>query len=242
MIMAWKNNVIKAFGQNATEYYKSTNVQKYAALSLARDMGVDDIIEILELGCGSGHLTSALIEKFPNAKIHATDASVNMVDIARQKINSDNVSFYVMDAERPQTNKKYDLIVSNMVVQWFENPAASIKGLLDLLNPNGALYFTLPSVESFPEWLSVLQELDLPLGVLEFPELSGIYKQEYVREPYKNARDFLTSMKSIGAGNPRKGYKPMSYPQIKQACTLFDEKHDGFVTWHIQYGCIRKSI
>jgi len=236
--MAWKNSVIKSFGRGAAAYNKNTNVQKSVALTLAQDLKTDGVTDILELGCGSGHLTAALIDKFPRANIYATDASADMVGMAQKTTSCDNVAWGVMDAESPDTNKTYDLIVSNMAVQWFETPEPSIRGLLKLLNPNGALYFTLPSAESFPEWLSVLTELGLSSGVLEFPALSGIYKQEYVTEPYTNAYDFLASMKAIGAGRPRKGYQPMDFAQMRKACHLFDQRHNGFVTWHIQYGCL----
>src|SRR5262245_51633169 len=47
----------------------------------------------LEIGCGAGRMTKQLANYFE--KVHAVDVSADMIEYARQQINSKNVSFYL---------------------------------------------------------------------------------------------------------------------------------------------------
>ncbi len=94
---------------------------------------------ILEIGCGTGRLTRQLITEFPEAKITAIDISAEMVEQA--KILCPQVNYIVADAEKHlhQIEEKFDLIISNATIQWFENPEATLKKICELLAPQGRI-------------------------------------------------------------------------------------------------------
>ncbi len=74
------------------------------------------LIDVLDIGTGSGCIAIALAKNLPNAKISALDISGEALKIARKnaKINEVEIDFFQTDILRAKTlDKKYDVIVSN---------------------------------------------------------------------------------------------------------------------------------
>jgi len=66
--------------------------------------------EILELACGPGNITSYLLEKHPNYKIHGIDLAENMIELAGA--NNSKAQFEVMDCRHiAEINRKFDAIM-----------------------------------------------------------------------------------------------------------------------------------
>ncbi len=238
MANEWKDKVAQNFGARALEYDDNSPVQEHIAQNLLKDFPDNKCHDILEIGCGTGLLTQLLIKKYPNSKLHITDISDNMINCARDKVGSaENITWSIMDGEAPKTDQKYDLIVANMVVQWFEDIEGGINGLRSLLKPNGKIFYTLPSSENFKEWRSVLSELDLPVGLLSIPSSLDIYNKEEIKEDYGTTLDFLRSMKKIGAHTSYGDYNALSPSDLLRACRIADQRYKGVMTWQILYGC-----
>ena len=71
--------------------------------------------EILDIGTGSGCIAISLAKSLPNAKVSALDISEETLKVAREnaKINNVDINFINADIFDYQTDKKYDIIVSN---------------------------------------------------------------------------------------------------------------------------------
>ncbi len=233
----WKDKVTQNFGVRARAYDHHAPVQARIAQNLIDDLPDCECPDILEIGCGTGVLTRLLVEKYPNAKFHITDISKDMIDCARDKVNGTaDIEWDVMDGEAPLLDRKYDLIVANMAVQWFEDIEGGINALRALLKPNGQIFYTLPSSENFKEWRLVLSELDLPVGLLPIPSSLEIYKEEEIKEDYGTTLGFLRSMKNIGAQTSYEDYRPLTPSELLKACHTADQRYQGVMTWHILYG------
>jgi len=75
---------------------------------------------ILEVAAGTGIVTQALARALPNAEVIATDLNQAMLDVAAQKLVSDNVVFRVADAqELPFDDDEVDLVVSQFGVMFY---------------------------------------------------------------------------------------------------------------------------
>lgn len=74
-------------------------------------------IRIADVGTGSGALALALAKELPSAEIHATDISVNALEIARANAArhqlEDRVHFHHTDLLEGLNAEKFDFIVSN---------------------------------------------------------------------------------------------------------------------------------
>ncbi|MGH1377770.1 MAG: methyltransferase [Alphaproteobacteria bacterium] len=235
--MTWKNNVMQSFDTKSAYYDKNCNIQKIIAQSLAADFpDADGCLDILEIGCGTGNLTAHLLDKYKGSNFRITDVSASMIDQAKGKFSDENICWSVMDGENPDKSSTYDLIVSSMSFQWFEDINKTVESLCSMLNPKGVLLYSMPGNNSFLEWKQVLKGLELPLGIIDFPRSSNIYRDEVIMHQYDDALDFLRSMKNIGAGTAKKNYVPLNHAELKRACGALDQNHGAEITWHVLYG------
>tara|TARA_X000001036_G_scaffold401228_1_gene406186 strand:+ start:267 stop:1103 length:837 start_codon:yes stop_codon:yes gene_type:complete len=71
--------------------------------------------EILDIGTGSGCIAISLAKNLPNAKITALDISKDALQVAKKNAELNNVEIEFINADifEYQTDKKYDVIVSN---------------------------------------------------------------------------------------------------------------------------------
>ncbi|OJW15090.1 class I SAM-dependent methyltransferase [Mucilaginibacter sp. 44-25] len=88
---------------------------------------------ILDLGCGTGHLTNE-IQKL-GAVATGIDSSPEMVKKARETYG--NVDFFVADGADFHFDEKFDAVFSNATLHWIRNADAVIKSVYDSLKPGG---------------------------------------------------------------------------------------------------------
>lgn len=69
---------------------------------------------VVDLGCGPGNLTAALVQRWPSARIEASDSSPEMVAAARER----GIDASVLDVREWQPAPDTDVVVSNAVLQW----------------------------------------------------------------------------------------------------------------------------
>jgi len=242
MILNRKQKIEKSFGDKASSYSRYAILQKESAQKLCGFLPENTPLNILEIGCGTGFLTEELQKKYPQAQILGIDISKQMVTACRQKFTGYvNLNFETDDGEYFESDKKFDLIVSNLAVQWFGKPVTGLKHLTKFLNDNGILFYTTIGKESFSEWRTILQDLEFPSGLIDSPDYSGIFLEDKKTVSYKNALDFLKSFKKIGAHQPKENYTPLSTKQLKKACDTYDAAYQGKITWHILYGALDSS-
>lgn len=96
----------------------------------------------LEIGCGTGALTEAILQKASPRSIKATDQSSDFVDHARQAISDPRASFAVVDAlELPADNASIDVITAALVLNFIPDRTAGLKEMRRTLRPGGLLSF-----------------------------------------------------------------------------------------------------
>ena len=92
-------------------------------------------LSILDLGCGTGTLTHALLGKSPF--VTGMDASPEMIAKARQLYPG--MDFRVMDACRMPWNGWFDIVFSNAAFHWIPDQGALLKAVFRVLKPQGRL-------------------------------------------------------------------------------------------------------
>ena len=88
---------------------------------------------ILDLGCGTGHLTSEI--KNHGADVTGIDASADM--IAKAKESYPDVTFKVTDAADFHFDEPFDAVFSNAVLHWVHKVDEAIKCVYDSLKTGG---------------------------------------------------------------------------------------------------------
>ncbi len=88
---------------------------------------------ILDLGCGTGHLTAKIAEA--GARVVGVDRSPEMIRQAREKYPS--LRFEVMDAREIVLDGNFDAVFSNATLHWVKQPERVIAGIKNALHPGG---------------------------------------------------------------------------------------------------------
>jgi ubiquinone/menaquinone biosynthesis C-methylase UbiE len=97
---------------------------------------------ILDLGCGTGTLIERLLDLAPEIEILGLDPSVEMLDVARQKL-PESIELRVGSAESiPFPDESFDRVISTSVFHYFRSPTQAIREAKRVLKPNGSLVIT----------------------------------------------------------------------------------------------------
>ena len=86
---------------------------------------------ILDLGCGDGTLTEALLAA--GAEVVGVDSSADMVAAARKR----GIDAHLMDATALDFEESFDAVFSNAALHWMKDADAVIAGVARALRPGG---------------------------------------------------------------------------------------------------------
>ena len=88
---------------------------------------------ILDLGCGTGHLTAQIAES--GADVIGVDKSADMIGQARQ--NFPHLRFMLADATTFELPEPADAIFSNAVLHWVTDAEGAVRAVARALRPGG---------------------------------------------------------------------------------------------------------
>jgi trans-aconitate methyltransferase len=89
--------------------------------------------EILDVGCGTGHMTAQIAAS--GAKVMGVDLSASMVQRAREKYPE--IMFAVADACELSLEKKFDAVLSNATLHWIKEPQRAAQAVASRLKVGG---------------------------------------------------------------------------------------------------------
>lgn len=125
----------KAYADDNESNLFNAYYERPAMLALAGDV---DGYRVLDAGCGSGLLASALRTK--GAQVTGFDASPAMVDLARERLGEGTAIHLADLAERlPFEDAAFDDVVSSLVLHYLPDWAAPLAEMRRVLRPGGRL-------------------------------------------------------------------------------------------------------
>ena len=113
--------IIDKYNAWAYQYDNNINPTRDLDKTVTREsLSNIDFYKVLELGCGSGKNTEWLITKAD--KLVGLDFSKNMLDLARNKVKTDKVTFINADLNEnwPVNDNSFDLAVTNLTLEHIE--------------------------------------------------------------------------------------------------------------------------
>jgi trans-aconitate 2-methyltransferase len=124
---------------DAATYDRTSQPQQaWAADVLARLEGIAEDATVLDVGCGSGRVTEALLALVPRGRVLAIDASPEMVRLARQRLGR-GAQVWCQDVLELDLSEPVDAIVSTATLHWVTDHDRLWKQLAHALRAGGRL-------------------------------------------------------------------------------------------------------
>jgi ubiquinone/menaquinone biosynthesis C-methylase UbiE len=157
------------FDRLAPVWEEMRDAQAFAPAVAALDRLPEPPHRVLDLGTGTGSVARILASRFPNADVVGVDISGRMIEQARRRTDSPQVTYQVADAERlPFEGGAFDLVTLANMIPFFDE-------LARIVAPGGHVIFAFSAGPDTPIYVSsarLRDELERR-GFAEFAELSA---------------------------------------------------------------------
>lgn len=258
-----KQAIRAAFEASASCYDEVAFLQREVASRLLERLDLLKMTpkRILDLGSGTGHCTEALAERYPAARIVALDLAESMLRHTRQRFSRwqrfrKKHAFVCGDAENlPFADNSFDLLLSNLTVQWCGDLEQTFSEFRRVLKPGGALFYTTLGPDTLKELRASWAEVDERVHVNTFLDLHDVgdamlrarlaepvMDMEHITLTYRDSMSLMRDLKELGAHNVNPGRSegltgPRKLKAVMQAYERFRQT-DGLLpaTYEVIYG------
>lgn len=142
---------------NPAQYLKFTDHRLRPAMELLAGVSLATPGVIYDLGCGSGHITRLMAQRWPDATVTGVDNSGEM--IAKAGAEPSSVHWQQADISTWSPPQAVDLIYSNATLQWLADHDRLFPRLLQMLAPGGCLAVQMPLSWGMPSHLLMRETL-----------------------------------------------------------------------------------
>ncbi|MBK4714536.1 MULTISPECIES: malonyl-ACP O-methyltransferase BioC [Tenebrionibacter/Tenebrionicola group] len=234
-----KSAVAAAFGRAATTYDRFAGLQRLCGDRLMQRVAYGAWPEVLDAGCGTGMYS--LLWRQRGSRVTALDLSREMLAQARaagaahRYLSGDIEALALPDA-------CFDLVWSNLVVQWCGDLARGLRELLRVTRPGGRVAFSTVCDGSLAELTQAWRAVDVYAHTNRFPTLQQIiaasggrladFHVERVTLDFTDALSAMRSLKGVGATHLHAGREGrvltrgqlkalnLAWPKQRGACPL----------------------
>jgi trans-aconitate 2-methyltransferase len=124
---------------DAGTYDRSSEPQQaWASEVVARLEGIAQDADVLDVGCGTGRVTEALLKLVPRGRVLAMDASAEMVALASRRLG-DRAEVWCQDVLELDLDEPVDAILSTATLHWVTDHDRLWARLAQALRPGGVL-------------------------------------------------------------------------------------------------------
>lgn len=208
----------RAFSRAAASYDQAAELQRRIGEVLLESLVYAKVPprRILDLGCGTGHFTRALKRRFPKALVVGLDLAEGMLAAARRRQGWLRRFRLVQgDAGRlPFADGAFDVVFSNLLLQWSDEPERLFAEVLRVLAPEGLFLFSTFGPETLAELREALGPEEAARRVSPFPSLEWlggkllelgydhpVLERELIIRRYASFDALRGELKALGAGN-----------------------------------------
>ncbi len=147
------------FSKISQNYKQKAIVQKTNSERLIKLLRIKSESDVLDLGCGPGHITKE-IRELVNGKVIGIDPSIEMIKEAKKKYSSFNIDFQVKSAKDIKFNSEFDIIFISSAFQWFNPPHVPIENFYRALKKEGKVGIQAPATKNYcPMFINAINEV-----------------------------------------------------------------------------------
>ncbi len=179
---------------------------------------------VLDLGCGTGAASVELGRRYPAARVLGLDLALPMLQQAsrrdslwRRLLGRPSLQLVCADATcLPLASGSVDLVWSNLMLQWLDDPAPAFAELWRVLRPGGLLMFSSFGPDTLRELRAAfagssdpvnrfIDMHDLGDALLHARFADPVMDMEQIELTYPDITGVVRDLKSIGASHVRAG-------------------------------------
>lgn len=215
---------------------------------------------IVDIGAGTGELSSALGKRYKGCEVINLDLAPNMLKQARKRQGvMDKLfgkqRFICADAEQlPLADNSVDMVFSNFAIQWCSDLDLAFGEFQRILKPGGLLLFTTFGPDTLKELRQAWRAVDNDVHVNSFIDMHDIgdallrarladpvMDTEHLTLTYKDGMGVMHDLKAMGAHNITSGrnHGLTGKQKLKQMLTAYEQfRSDGQLpaTYEVVYG------
>jgi malonyl-CoA O-methyltransferase len=177
-----KAKIKQSFSAASVTYDGVAELQRTVGKALLSTIDTDSLTgTLLDLGCGTGFLTSELSVCIQ--PIIALDIALPMLQVTRAKLaDTPNVGYLCADAEQlPFAGQVVDGVFSNLALQWCVNLHAVFSDIKRVLKPGGLLSFSTFGPQTLQELKAAWAEVD------DYNHVNDFYSEQQLRRFLRQA-------------------------------------------------------
>jgi ubiquinone/menaquinone biosynthesis C-methylase UbiE len=137
------NLVAEGFTDTAADYEDAVRFNIGGAQRLVMSIPPGRYDNVLDVGCGTGWATQAVIDRFQPARVTGVDPSEGMLEEFMAKvggIEGTEISLAQGDVENmPVPDGAFDLVICSMAYHWFPRKWDAAKAMARTLKPGGVM-------------------------------------------------------------------------------------------------------
>jgi malonyl-CoA O-methyltransferase len=166
---------------------------------------------ILDLGAGTGYVSSELQKRY-------ADADVFAVDFSQQRLRLASGHALCADAHAiPFCDHSMDMIIANLSLHWMAHLPMVLAEVARVLKPEGVFMLTMPGSDTLKELKAACVAEGLSLSVHDFMDMHDlgdelvqagfndpVIDREIIQIAYDAPGDFFADLKKTGSTNARK--------------------------------------
>jgi SAM-dependent methyltransferase len=185
-------------------------------------------LDWLDVGCGTGALTQAILQQMQPRSVTGIDPSAGFVDYAKAHVSDPRVTFEVADAQSlPVESARFDAAVSGLVLNFVPKPLLAAQEMARAVRSGGMVaayvwdyagkmelmrYFWDAAVELDPDASKLAEGLRFP--ICQPPALVALLDEAGLRDVESRAIDVPTTFRDfddywnpfLGGQGPAPGY------------------------------------
>ena len=144
---------------NAASYDRVSHVQEEWSRAVIDRLELAGDETVLDAGCGSGRVTSLLLERLERGRVIGVDASPSMIDEARRALG-DRAELIVSDLLDLELADPVDAVFSNATFHWILDHRHLFERLHAALRPGGRLEAQCGGIGNLEDFLNSIEAVD----------------------------------------------------------------------------------